>query len=115
MPNSPRSLTRVQPAAPPARIAPTREPSWTKSCDCTLPAGCSPGSPTSRPPCAYLPFSLGARHCIGETLALSEMLFHLRKVVPHYRLIHVPDKPIELEAQINLRTRRPVMMRIEPR
>ena len=75
----------------------------------------APGASAARSQGAYLPFSAGPRHCIGETLALSEMLFHLRAVVPHYRLTHVPEGPIELEAQVNLRTRRPLRMRVESR
>jgi enediyne biosynthesis protein E7 len=68
-----------------------------------------------RPRYAFVPFSAGPRHCIGETLAMFEMLMHLCKIVPRYRLIHVPDRPLELEAQINLRTHHPLMMRIERR
>ena len=64
---------------------------------------------------AYMPFAAGPRHCIGETLALYEMLMHLYLVARHYRLTYVPDKPLELEAQINLRTRYPLYMRLERR
>src|SRR5437764_558005 len=74
------------------------------------------GAPKSeRPRFAYMPFAAGPRHCIGETLALYEMLVHLYKVARHYRLKWVPDKPLELEAQINLRTRFPLHMRLERR
>jgi len=62
-----------------------------------------------------MPFSAGPRHCIGETLAQYEMLMHLLSAVPRYRLVFVPDRPLELEAQINLRTRYPLYMRIESR
>jgi len=68
-----------------------------------------------RPRFAYMPFAAGPRHCIGETFALYEMLMHLQCVARHFRLVHVPDKPIELEAQINLRTRYPLHMRLERR
>jgi cytochrome P450 len=68
-----------------------------------------------RPRFAYMPFAAGPRHCIGETFALYEMLVHLYKVARRYRLVHVPDKPLELEAQINLRTRHPLHMRLERR
>lgn len=64
---------------------------------------------------AYLPFAAGPRHCIGETFALYEMLMHLYKVARRYRLTYVPDEPIALEAQINLRTRKPLTMRLERR
>jgi cytochrome P450 len=66
-----------------------------------------------RPRFAYMPFAAGPRHCIGETLALYEMYMHLYKVARRYRLVHVSNQPIELEAHINLRTRHPLMMRLE--
>ncbi|HYL02416.1 MAG TPA: cytochrome P450 [Steroidobacteraceae bacterium] len=68
-----------------------------------------------RPRFAYMPFAAGPRHCIGEAFALYEMLVHLYKVARRYRLVYVPDKPLELEAQINLRTRHPLHMRLEAR
>jgi enediyne biosynthesis protein E7 len=68
-----------------------------------------------RPRFAYMPFAAGPRHCIGETFALYEMYMHLYKVARHYRLTYVPDRPLELEAQINLRTKYPLMMRLERR
>ena len=68
-----------------------------------------------RPRFAYMPFAAGPRHCIGETFALYEMLMHLYKMARRYRLVYVPDKPLELEAQINLRTRYPLHMRLEAR
>lgn len=65
--------------------------------------------------CAYIPFGAGARHCIGETLALYEMCMHLYKVARRYRLLCAPGTTIELEALVNLRTRHPLMMRLERR
>jgi cytochrome P450 len=68
-----------------------------------------------RPRLTYLPFSAGPHHCVGETLAMYEMLVHVSKAARRWRLIHIPGEPIELEALINLRTRRPIFMRLEPR
>ena len=73
----------------------------------------APEHEAERPRFSYMPFAAGPRHCIGETFALYEMLMHLYKVARRYRLIYVPDKPLELEAQINLRTRHPLHMRLE--
>lgn len=70
---------------------------------------------TERPRFAYMPFAAGPRHCIGETFALYEMLMHLYKVARRYRLTYVPDKPLEIEAQINLRTQYPLFMKLERR
>jgi enediyne biosynthesis protein E7 len=75
----------------------------------------APEHEAERPRFAYMPFAAGPRHCIGETFALYEMLMHLYKVARRYRLTHVPDKALALEAQINLRTLYPLYMRLERR
>jgi len=75
----------------------------------------APGTEDTRARFAYMPFAAGPRHCIGETFALYEMLMHLYRVARRYRLIAVPAPPVELEAQINLRTRHPLFMRLEER
>jgi enediyne biosynthesis protein E7 len=75
----------------------------------------APEHEAERPRFAYMPFAAGPRHCIGETFALYEMLVHLYKVARRHRLVYVPDQPLELEAQINLRTRHPLRMRLERR
>ena len=75
----------------------------------------APEHESQRPRFAYMPFAAGPRHCIGETFALYEMQMHLYKVARRYRLRYIPDKPLELEAQINLRTRHPLHMRLEAR
>src|SRR5215469_1758958 len=92
-----------------------RHPRYWKDPDTFFPERFAPDHDAERPRFAYMPFAAGPRHCIGETFALYEMLLHLHRVARHFRLIHVPDKPIELEAQINLRTRYPLHMRLERR
>jgi cytochrome P450 len=92
-----------------------RHPRYWKDPDRFLPERFDEAHEAERPRFAYMPFAAGPRHCIGETFALYEMLMHLHHVARQFRLIHVPDKPIELEAQINLRTRYPLHMRLERR
>ena len=41
----------------------------------------------------YLPFSAGAHHCIGETLAIFEMLVHLNQFARRFRLRRVARQP----------------------
>lgn len=68
-----------------------------------------------RPRGAYIPFSMGARNCIGETMALYEMMIHLGLIAQHLRLEFVADKPVELDPKINLRTRHDMHMLIKAR
>ena len=64
---------------------------------------------------AYIPFAVGPRHCIGENIAMFEMLVHMHAMTRRFRLKRANDDPIELEAQINLRPRSNLMMIVEPR
>jgi len=61
---------------------------------------------------AYIPFAVGPRHCIGENLAMFEMLVHMRTMTRRFRLTRATDEPIEFEAQINLRPRSNLMMTV---
>jgi cytochrome P450 len=93
-----------------------RHPRYWKDPDVFWPERFAPEHEADRPRFAYMPFAAGPRHCIGETLALYEMLLHLYKMARRFRLVYLPDdKPLELEAQINLRTRNPLYMRLERR
>jgi cytochrome P450 len=65
-----------------------------------------------RPRFAYMPFAAGPRHCIGETLAMYEMLMHLYLFARRFRLELTSDAPIEFEALVNLRTLEPLRMRL---
>jgi cytochrome P450 len=64
---------------------------------------------------AYIPFAVGPRHCIGENIAMFEMLVHMRTMMRRFRLRRASSDPIELEAQINLRPRSNLMMTVETR
>jgi cytochrome P450 len=64
---------------------------------------------------SYIPFAVGPRHCIGEGLAMFEMLVHVQRMSRRFRLSRVDDAPVELEAQINLRPRFNLMMTVEQR
>ena len=92
-----------------------RHPRFWKDPEVFWPERFAPEHEAERPRFAYMPFAAGPRHCIGETLALFEMFVHLYKVARRYRLRYVADKPLKLEAGINLRTRHPLHMRLEAR
>jgi cytochrome P450 len=64
---------------------------------------------------SYIPFAVGPRHCIGENIAMFEMLVHVHAMSRRFRLTRAGNEPIELEAQINLRPRSNLMMMVEAR
>ncbi len=64
---------------------------------------------------SYIPFAVGPRHCIGENIAMFEMLVHVHAMSRRFRLTRAGNEPIELEAQINLRPRSNLMMKVEER
>ncbi len=64
---------------------------------------------------AYLPFSMGQRRCIGGLFAMVEMQIHLGAISKHLRLRYIPERPIELEPHVNLRTRHSLHMIVERR
>lgn len=63
----------------------------------------------------YLPFGLGPRACIGEHLAIVEMHAHVVMLARRFALNLVPGQTIEIEPQVNLRTRAPVFMNVTMR
>jgi len=64
---------------------------------------------------AYLPFGLGPRACIGEHLAIIEMHAHAIMLARRFSLRLVPGQTIEIEPQVNLRTRQSVHMHVKMR
>ncbi len=92
-----------------------RHPRYWSEPDRFLPERFDPANEAERPRFAYMPFAAGPRHCIGETFSLFEMLVHLYKVGRRFRLVLDTEAPVELEALVNLRTRQPLLMRLEPR
>ena len=66
-------------------------------------------------PFVYLPFGLGPRACIGEHFALIEMHAHVVFLARRFALTLVPGQTVEIEPQVNLRTRQPLLMHVRSR
>jgi cytochrome P450 len=61
---------------------------------------------------AFIPFSAGARRCIGEYFSFVEMQMHLALLLPHFHLEPLPDQVVDIEPAVNLRTRYPLRMQV---
>jgi cytochrome P450 len=96
-----------------------RHPAHWDSPEAFRPERFTPQAEEARHRYAFIPFVAGPRHCVGETFATYEMAMHLATAARRFRLkLHPPGaehEPVELEAQINLRTRRDLHMRVERR
>jgi cytochrome P450 len=68
-----------------------------------------------RPRFAYFPFGGGPRLCIGQNLAMMEMLLVLAMVTQAYQLHLVPGHPVEPQARITLRPRHGILMTLHER
>ena len=79
------------------------------------PARFEAGRSAERHTFAYIPFSAGPRHCIGENFSMFEMLLHLNGAARRFRLRPVEPGPVAIEARVNLRPARDIFMRVERR
>ncbi|MEO8224775.1 MAG: cytochrome P450, partial [Gammaproteobacteria bacterium] len=64
---------------------------------------------------AYVPFSAGARRCIGEYFSFVEMQMHLALLAPHFILGSPTADPVELDPAVNLRSRHAIQLEIRHR
>ena len=75
----------------------------------------TPEQKAKRPQGAYLAFSIGPRNCIGEAMAMYEMLIHISVLIQNVHLNFAPGQSIELEALVNLRPKHNLYMNPSPR
>lgn len=87
-----------------------RHPTYWKDPDCFNPDRFERAASPDRHKLTMLPFSAGPRKCIGESLARMEMQIHLIMVAKQLRLQCISEKPLELEAGINLRSKHDFFM-----
>lgn len=74
-----------------------------------------PEAARARPRYAYFPFGSGPHVCIGESLALAQILAVLERVVARFRFTVAPGWQVEPEAGLTLRPKGGLRMRIERR
>ena len=75
----------------------------------------TPARAAGRPRFAYFPFGGGPRRCIGQNLAMLEMLVILAIMAQAYELRLVPGHPVEPDARITLRPRDGILMTLRQR
>jgi cytochrome P450 len=88
-----------------------RDPRFWQQPEAFHPDRFAPQPQSEHGPETYLPFAAGPRRCIGEYLALCEMLMHMATVAQVYRLRCTSPMP-ELHMQINLRSLHPFLMQV---
>lgn len=89
-----------------------RHPAWWPDPDRFDPDRFLPERNAARNRFVYLPFGLGPRACIGEHFAIVEMHAHVITLARQFELALVPGQAIEIEPQVNLRTRQPLHMHV---
>ena len=75
------------------------------------PARFAPGRDNEHPRCAYIPFSVGPRFCIGASLALTVGVMVVALVAQHYQLRLAQDEPVEPRGLLTLHPRNGLVMR----
>jgi cytochrome P450 len=86
-----------------------RHPAFWDDAEAFDPTRFVPERAAARSRFAYLPFGLGPRACIGEPLALAEMLAHVVTLAHRCELRLVPGQRPEWDARVNLRPRSTIL------
>jgi len=91
-----------------------RHPDFWGQPETFMPQRFAPQQEAGRHRYAYLPFSAGPRHCIGESFAMTEMMIHLAVLSARVRPEAIAIAGIELETEVNLRPRDNLFLKLFP-
>jgi cytochrome P450 len=92
-----------------------RLPTFWEHPDVFEPERFSPERSAKRHRCAYIPFGIGSRLCIGSNLAMMETLLIVAMVAQSYRLCLLPGHSVQPHPSIILQPRNGIRMRLHPR
>lgn len=67
------------------------------------------------PRCAYFPFGVGPRVCIGNSFALAELALLVPVIARRFRFRLVPEHPVALSASLTLRPQKGIKVVLEKR
>jgi cytochrome P450 len=90
-----------------------RHPAFWAAPDTFDPDHFEPGAVKTRPKGAYFPFGIGPRRCIGQGLAMMEMLVIAAVVLPRWRFRLQPGAVIETQLTGTLRARNGIPVILE--
>ena len=74
-----------------------------------------PERSADRPEFVYLPFGGGPRKCIGDHFAMTEGVLILATIAQRYRLLPVPEHPVEPQPLLTLKPKRGIFVSLGER
>lgn len=92
-----------------------RHPAYWKQPEVFMPERFSPEQVKQRHKFAFIPFSAGPRRCIGDYFSIVEMQIHLATMAKKFRLLFIDENPVELDPQVNLRSKHNIIMKLVKR
>ena len=96
-----------------------RHPDFWDEPDAFLPDRFAADAVKKRHKFAFIPFSAGPRRCIGDYFSIVEMQIHLGTMAQKFKLEYADEQPegkgVELDPQVNLRSKNSIMMKLTKR
>lgn len=92
-----------------------RDPRYFDHPDDFVPARWTEEFSKGLPKCAYFPFGVGPRACIGNTFALAELPLLVAMIARRYQFDLVPGHPVLLSPSLTLRPRKGIKVTLKKR